>query len=109
VSSTITNLRTASVVGGQLYVTTGSGTTGVYSVGTGTPAASGATPQLVTAATSPYASIFLDRNPSGPGVDALYVADDSGSPGGGVLKFPFDGSTYSSRGSFRPAGSGARG
>jgi predicted extracellular nuclease len=104
-----TNLRTASIAAGQLYVSTGSGTTGVYAVGTGLPTSGGQTPALVTAVPSPYAVVALDRDPTVPGIDSLYVADDSGSPNGGVLKYSFDGTTWTARGSIRPAGSGARG
>ncbi len=104
-----TNIRTVGIAAGQLYISTGSGTTGVYSVGTGLPTASGQTPALVTAVPSPYAFAALDRNPAVPGVDTLYVADDSASPNGGILKYSFDGTTWTARGSIRPSGSGVRG
>jgi len=104
-----TNLRTIGIAGGQLYVSTGSGTTGLYAVGSGLPTTGGQTPVLVTAAPSPYAFVALDRSPAVPGIDTLYIADDSGSPNGGVLKFSFDGTTWTARGSIRPNGSGARG
>ena len=58
---------------------------------------------------SPYGFVALDRDPGVPGTDTLYVADDSGSPNGGILKFSFDGTAWTARGSFRPAASGARG
>ena len=51
----------------------------------------------------------LDRDPAVPGTDTLYVADDSGSPNGGILKFSSDGTSWTARGSFRPAASGVRG
>ncbi|MGH8882373.1 MAG: hypothetical protein ACRD0P_34355, partial [Stackebrandtia sp.] len=38
----------------------------------------------------------------------LYLADDSASPNGGILKFSFDGSAWTARGAFRPGGSGVR-
>ena len=109
ISTTQTNLRTASIVGGQLYVTTGSGTAGVYSVGTGTPTTSGATATVMAGSTSPYAAVLLDRDPAVPGVDTLYLADDTTTAAGGILKFSFNGSTWTARGGFRPAGSGVRG
>jgi predicted extracellular nuclease len=108
-SAAPTNLRVVGIANGQLYVSTGSGTTGLYTVGSGLPTTGGQTPSLVTAVPSPYAFVALDRDPAVPGVDSLYVADDSASPGGGILKYSFDGTTWTPRGSFRPAGSGARG
>ncbi|GLZ39725.1 hypothetical protein Acsp05_33490 [Actinokineospora sp. NBRC 105648] len=102
-----TNLRTAVIGGGQLYVSSGSGTTGVYSVGTGLPTTGGQTPALTVPAASPYGIVALDRDPAVPGVDTLYVADDSAT--GGVLKFSSDGTAWTARGSFRPAGAATRG
>ena len=58
---------------------------------------------------SPYGIVALDRDPDVPGIDTLYVADDSGSPGGGILKFSFDGTAWTARGSFRPSASAVRG
>ncbi|WP_436496200.1 ExeM/NucH family extracellular endonuclease [Actinokineospora sp. HUAS TT18] len=104
-----TNIRAATVAGGQLFVSTGSGTTGVYSVGTGLPTTGGQTPALVAAVPSPYAVVALDRDPAVSGVDTLYVADDSAAPNGGIVKFSFDGTTWTARGAFRPANSGVRG
>jgi predicted extracellular nuclease len=108
-SASPTNLRVAGIASGQLYVTTGSGATGLHSVGSGLPTTGGQTPSLVTAVPSPYGFVALDRDPGVPGVDTLYIADDSASPGGGILKFSFDGTTWTARGSFRPAGGGVRG
>ncbi|WP_027346658.1 ExeM/NucH family extracellular endonuclease [Hamadaea tsunoensis] len=108
-SAAPTNIRAVGIAGGRLYISTGSGTTGVYAVGTGLPTTGGQTPALTTAVPSPYAFTALDRDPAVPGVDTLYVADDSASPNGGVLKFSFDGTTWTARGSSRPASSGARG
>ena len=106
-SAAPTNLRVAGIAGGQLYVTTGSAPTGVYAVGSGLPTAGGQMPALAAAAPSPYAFTALDRDPTVPGVDTLYVADDSAS--GGIVKFSSDGTTWTARGSLRPGGSGARG
>ncbi|PPK68428.1 ExeM/NucH family extracellular endonuclease [Actinokineospora auranticolor] len=106
-SAAPTNLRTAVIAGGQLYVGSGSGTTGVYTVGAGLPTTGGQTPALTAAAPSPYGIAALDRDPAVPGVDTLYVADDSAS--GGILKFSSDGTTWTARGAFRPAGNAVRG
>ena len=108
-SAAPTNLRVPVIANGQLYVSTGSSADGVYAVGSGLPTTGGQTPTLLTAVPSPYGFVALDRDPTVPGTDTLYVADDSGSPGGGILKFSFDGTAWTARGSFRPAGSGARG
>ena len=81
---------------------------GVYAVGSGLPTTGGQTPALVAPSPSPYGFVALDRDPGVPGVDTLYVADDSG-PSGGIVKFSFDGTTWTARGSFRPSGSGVRG
>ncbi|GHJ49090.1 hypothetical protein Cs7R123_64320 [Catellatospora sp. TT07R-123] len=108
-SATPTNLRAAAIAGGRLYVSTGSAPTGVYAVGAGLPTTGGQTPALVTAAPSPYGIVALDRDPGVPGIDTLYLADDSGSPNGGIVKYSFNGSAWTARGNFRPSGSGARG
>jgi predicted extracellular nuclease len=108
-SAAPTNLRVAGIFGGQLYVSTGSGTAGVYTVGSGLPASGGQTPALATAVPAPYAFVALDRDPAVSGVDTLYVADESSGPGGGVLKYSFDGGTWTARGSFRPANAATRG
>jgi predicted extracellular nuclease len=108
-SAAPTNLRTVGIAAGQLYASTGSSPTGVYAVGSGLPTAGGQTPALVTPVPSPYGFVALDRDPAVPGVDSLYVADDSASPGGGILKFSFDGSAWTARGAFRPNGAGVRG
>ncbi|WP_018681814.1 ExeM/NucH family extracellular endonuclease [Actinokineospora enzanensis] len=102
------NLRGAVIAGGQLYVSTGSGTTGVYSVGAGLPTTGGQTPQLTVPAASPYGVAALDRDPAVPGIDTVYVADDT-SATGGILKFSSDGTTWTARGTFRPANSAVRG
>jgi predicted extracellular nuclease len=104
-----TNLRTVGIANGQLTVTTGSAPTGIYSIGNGLPTTGGQTSSLVAAATSPWGFVALDRDDSVPGVDTLYVADDSASPNGGILKYSFDGTTWAARGSFRPADNGVRG
>jgi predicted extracellular nuclease len=108
-SAAPTNLRVAGILGGQLYVSTGSGTAGVYAVGTGLPTGGGQTPTLTAAVPAPYAFVAVDSDAAVSGVDTLYVADESSAPGGGVVKFSFDGTVWTARGSFRPAGAGARG
>ncbi|WNG36739.1 hypothetical protein F0U61_26005 [Archangium violaceum] len=96
-----TNNRVVLISNGNLYVTSGSGSTtapykSVFSVGTGLPTTSGQTatvlpnlPNGVAPLTSPYGFFFLDRDASSPGDDTLYVADDA-SATGGVFKFVKD-------------------
>ena len=81
VSSTVTNLRGTSIFGGQLYISTASGTTvRVGAVGTGTPTTTGQTITNLSGfptAGSPNEFFFADLSAGVPGVDTLYVADDS--------------------------------
>jgi hypothetical protein len=92
ISSAITNTRVINTFNGNLYFSTGSGTPGIYKVGTGLPTSS-TTNTLVVAipgtSPSPYDFVFsADGN-------TLYVADDRTSVQGGVYKFTFNGSTWS--------------
>jgi hypothetical protein len=92
VSSTVTNIRVTSVQNGQLYFTTGSGTAGVYAVGTGMPTATGTTSTMVFATgagSSPYAFQFsADGN-------TCYVADDRTTAAGGIQKWTKTGGVWS--------------
>ncbi len=79
------NSRAVWIYNGQLYYSTGNGTTGIYVVGSGIPVASGTSTTLVAAATSPFNfAISPDNN-------TLYVADD----GAGILKYTRTSSTSS--------------
>jgi hypothetical protein len=92
-----TNTRVVNIFNGNLYFSTGSGTTGIYQVGTGLPTTSGQTNTQVinttgigTGGPSPFGFYF------NPGQTVCYVADDrSSANGGGVQKWIFSGSwTY---------------
>jgi hypothetical protein len=92
--STTTNMRVGNIFNSQLYADSGSaGFTGVGTVGTGLPTATGQTftllPGMPTTGThSPYDFWFKD-------VNTLYVADDGAvTAGGGIQKWTFDGSTW---------------
>jgi hypothetical protein len=94
------NARGVAASGGQLYMSTGSGTNKpIFAVGTGLPATSGQTATGLNGLPSfgsAYGFVFLDRDPSVEGDDTLYVADD-GTPGG-VFKFVKDASgTWASK------------
>ncbi len=92
VSVTSTNNRVISVQNGQLYLSTGSGTRGIYKVGVGMPAVSGTTAVIeipTGASSSPYAFQFsTDGN-------TCFIADDNTSGIGGVQKWTKSGSTWS--------------
>ena len=106
--TTVVNFRVPVIADGQLYASSSSGTAvGINKVGTGLPTSSSGISSLVTPP-SPYAFVLLDRDPAVPGVDSLYVADDTSSTGG-ILKYSFDGTAWTARGSFRPASQSARG
>jgi hypothetical protein len=83
----LANPRLLRIAGGQLYGDSSQDPPYLFSVGTGLPTAasvlttlpgfpaSGATP-------SPYSFVFFDLSPSIPGVDTLYIADDTSGTGG---------------------------
>jgi hypothetical protein len=81
-------LRLAS---GQLYGDSDQNPPDLFAVGSGTPTSGSPSlstlPGLPSAGTSPYAFVFFDLAPSIPGVDTLYIADDSSTPGGGLEKW----------------------
>lgn len=110
IASAPTNVRNLLVESGQLYVSSGATGFRVAAVGSGTPTTSGQTVTNlpgadILALSSPYAYALLDRSPGVPGVDTLYVADDSAATPG-VRKFSFDGTSWTARGA---AGTAARG
>ncbi|MFA9220310.1 MAG: MopE-related protein, partial [Sediminibacterium sp.] len=84
VSSTVSNTRTVGVQNGSLYFSTGSGTVGIYKVGTGLPTTTGQTSTLVIATgtgASPYGFQFNTAE------TVCYVADSRTTTGGGVQKW----------------------
>ena len=104
VSSTVTNLRGTSIFGGQLYISTASGTAvRVGTVGTGTPTTTGQTmtnlPGFPTTG-SPNEFFFADLSAGVPGVDTLYVADDSAAQ---VQKYSLVSGTWAANGSISAA------
>lgn len=84
--TTVTNARVVAIFNGQLYFSTGSGTTGIYTVGSGIPVIAGQTETVITSGggTSPYAfTISPDGN-------TMYVADDAA----GIEKFTKSGGVF---------------
>lgn len=76
--SSPTNVRDVGLAGGQLHVSSASGTSRLGTVGTGAPTTSGQTftnlPGLPTTG-DPYGYFFADLSPAVAGVDTVYVAD----------------------------------
>lgn len=103
VSTSVTNTRTAGIFGGQLYVSSGSGTNtfrGVSAVGTGLPTTAGSTtvrlPGLTdTTNPSTYGFFFADLDAGVAGADTLYVADDAA---GALTKFALVSGSWVSKG-----------
>lgn len=97
------NARVVTVAGGQVYVTTAGA---VSALGTGLPTsgAQAATAIVTRTGGTMYGTVLLDRSPAVPGVDTLYVADDSSSATGGIYKWSSDGTTWSPQGFVALAG-----
>jgi hypothetical protein len=97
-STTITNIRSLVIAGGQLYTSTASGSAvRVGTVGTGLPTTAGQTitnlPGFLTSS-SPYGFVFFDLDNTVAGVDVLYVADDVA----GIQKFSLVGGSWVANG-----------
>ncbi|AKF10235.1 hypothetical protein DB32_007384 [Sandaracinus amylolyticus] len=76
--------RTIGIFEGQLYATATSAAgppaseAGVWAIGTGLPTAAGTTATVVQGTTSsPYGFAVFDVDPTEPGVDRIYLADDA--------------------------------
>lgn len=113
ISTTNTNVRQPLIAGGQLYISSGNGSTvRLGTVGTGLPAASGQVmatlPGYPTGTVSPNAFVLLDLDSGVAGADTLYTADDNGTVGG-LLKYSFNGSTWTARGAVGVAADAYRG
>ena len=95
------NSRVVNIFNGQLYDSSQSGTNiGVNTVGSGLPtsvsqAVSPLIPGLTTANSNAYAFVLLDRDAGVAGLDTLYIADQSS----GLLKYSFNGTTWTAKGS----------
>lgn len=93
-TGTLTNMRVVNIFGGQLYVSSASGTfQGVSAIGSGLPTTGGQSvtllPGFPTAAGPSSYDYFLADSAT------LYVADDRAiTGGGGIQKWTFDGSTW---------------
>jgi hypothetical protein len=100
ISTTVTNTRIVNIFNNQLYVSSGSGSIRLATVGTGLPTSSGQTITnlngLPTTTHDPYSFVFFDMDASVPGYDLVYFA--SLATDIGLYKYSFDGSTWTSRG-----------
>ena len=99
-NSTVVNMRYTNMFGGQLYVSTSSGSSfRLGAVGSGTPTAGGQSitrlPGLSTSGGSPSAFFIADLDAGVAGVDTLYLADDTP---GTIQKYCLVGGTWASRG-----------
>ena len=96
VSTTTTNNRTVSIFNNQLYVSTGSGTQGIYAVGSGIPTTTGATGAIKITTNDPYAYIMINRG--GTNWNCYLV---NATTTVGILKYSStdNGSTWTARGS----------
>ncbi len=84
------NTRNVGIFGGQLFFSTGSGTQGIYSIGSGLPTTASAA-SLVIGITNPYAFYFASTGAQGQGVlDRAWVASDAT----GLVRFDFNGSSW---------------
>lgn len=106
ISTTSTNGRVLGIFNNQLYLNSSSGVFAPSAVGTGLPTTSGQTivtpTGLPTAGTNGYDFVFFDRDQTVAGNDLLYVADlNSTTTGssGGINKYSYNGTTWTSRGS----------
>ena len=84
VSATVSNTRTVGIHNGNLYFSTGSGTIGIYKVGTGLPTTTGQTSTSVIATgagASPYGFQFNSAE------TVCYIADSRTTGVGGVQKW----------------------
>jgi hypothetical protein len=99
VSLSSSNVRAASVVNGQLIV---SSSTALNKVGTGLPTTTSQTLSalLTVPSGNVYSSVFFDEDPNIAGVDLVYIADQTN----GLLKYSYNGTTWTSRGSITANG-----
>ncbi|RYD64361.1 MAG: hypothetical protein EOP83_09950, partial [Verrucomicrobiaceae bacterium] len=118
-SASLSNTRGLSVFGGQLYVSSGSGTNtyrGVSTVGSGLPTSASQTitrlPGLTdTLCPSSYGFFFADLDAGVSGLDTLYIADDTTTGGGrgGLQKFSLVSGTWTANGLVGVGADGYRG
>jgi hypothetical protein len=105
-----TNLRQIAIFGSQLFVSDSSGSAvRLGSVGSGLPTIAGQTisnlPGIPASTGSPYGFFFADLDPNTPGLDVVYIADDSA----GVTKYALLGGVWTAEGTLGTASDAYRG
>ncbi|MEI7801215.1 MAG: hypothetical protein WCI97_01080 [Bacteroidota bacterium] len=101
-STAPTNARVIGIYGNQLYVTSATSNVGLNTEGSGVSSSTGLVTTTITLPSNPtdaYGYVLLDRDVTVPGVDVLYIANNAG----GLLKYSFDGTTWTARGSITGA------
>jgi hypothetical protein len=103
----IANLRAVAGFGGNLFITTSSGSAvRIGQVGSGFPTTAGQDttplPGIPTATGSPYEFFFADLDGS-PGIDTLYLPEDT-TAGGSIQKFVLSGGSWALKGSATASG-----
>lgn len=91
VSSTSTNNRASFIYNGQLYLTTGAGSQGIYSVGTGKPITTG---QTSTRLFAPANTDTYGFSISPDGKTIYFVGATTGGGTAGVYRSTFNGSVW---------------
>jgi hypothetical protein len=95
VATGATNTRVVGIFDGGLYYSTGSGTSGIYSLGALPTTATTPTALIATGSgSSPYSFSLFDTN-NDDVMDVAFIADDRTSAGGGLQRWDFDGSLWS--------------
>ena len=108
-STTVTNLRQVGIFGSQLFVSDSSGSAvRLGAVGVGLPTSAGQTISNLSGfpvTGSPYGFYFADLDPTVPGLDVLYVADDAV----GITKYSLVANSWVATGSVGAAADAYRG
>ncbi len=97
-STAPTNARVIAIYGNQLYVTSATSNVGLNTEGSGVSSSTGLITTTITLPSNPtdaYGYVLLDRDATVPGTDVLYIANNAG----GLLKYSFDGTSWTARGS----------
>lgn len=107
----VTNVRNVEIYNNQLYFSSSSGTfLGVSSLGSGLPTSGPVLPALqinAGAGSSIYGFVMFSTGSQGAGVlDLAYLADDRSTAGGGIQKYTFNGTAWSSSWSLLVGASG---
>lgn len=98
----VVNFRILGIAGGNLYASSATNANyGLNQIGTGLPTAAGAAVTLLpgfpaASGPSPYGFYFADLTPTVPGVDVVYLADETAT--GGIQKWSLVGGTWTLNG-----------